>query len=448
MSEAKPSTLNSEKTGRYIHYIEIPLKLVACWEFFPNSTSERLLVINDIYLGIVLFVLTYIPTCLTVHLYTEWQDIMSSLGTIADSLPLLVSLIIVAYYAMYRQDLYDLMEFMERNFKYHSARGLTNMTMEESCKIAQRFARIYTACTMFSVTMYATMPVIVHLWTKEPIQSWMYMDITRSPFYEFVFLVSCLAQMFVGLAMGQFGVFFASNSILICGQLDLLCCSLRNARYTALLQHGVKHASLRVSHATIQDDEKHNYIYNVSEMKESVYHYDKKVSNLYAEAKTQFDIYSAEFDDATVNALRDCASLCQVINRYKEMFENFVSPLLALRVVQVTLYLCTLLYAATLKFDMITVEYLAAVALDIFVYCYYGNQIILQADRVSTAAYQSMWQTMGVRPRRVLLNILLANRRPVIVKAGRFLPMDLHTFVVIIKTSFSYYTLLVNVNEK
>lgn len=27
---------------------------------------------------------------------------------------------------------------------------------------------------------------------------------------------------------------------------------------------------------------------------------------------------------------------------------------------------------------MITVEYLAAVALDIFVYCYYGNQIILQ----------------------------------------------------------------------
>lgn len=30
------------------------------------------------------------------------------------------------------------------------------------------------------------------------------------------------------------------------------------------------------------------------------------------------------------------------------------------------------------KFDMVTVEYLAAVALDIFVYCYYGNQIIMQ----------------------------------------------------------------------
>ncbi|CAD0204579.1 unnamed protein product [Chrysodeixis includens] len=143
------------------------------------------------------------------------------------------------------------------------------------------------------------------------------------------------------------------------------------------------------------------------------------------------DIYSPEYDSATVQALNDCASLCQIVNRYKEKFEHFVSPLLALRVVQVTLYLCTLLYAATLKFDMITVEYLAAVALDIFVYCYYGNQIILQADRVSTAAYHSAWHTMGVRSRRVLLNILLANRRPVVVRAGRFLPMDLHTFVVV-----------------
>ncbi|XP_075983691.1 putative odorant receptor 85e [Anticarsia gemmatalis] len=441
------TTLNTERPEPYIDYIEKPLKIVACWDLFPKTEKESRNIINDTYLGIVLFVLTYIPVALTVHLYTEWEDIMSSLDKIADSLPLLVSLIIVAYYAMYREELYELVEYMDKNFKYHSARGLTNMTMFESCKTARKFGRIYTACTMFSVTMYATMPVIVHFWTNEPLQSWIFMDITRSPFYEIVFLVSCLAQLYVGLAMGQFGVFFASNSILICGQLDLLCCSLRNARYTALLQKGVKHSALVAAHADILHDEKHNYIYNVAEMKDSVYHYDEKTTHP-ADIKTQYDIYSSEYDMATSSALRDCASLCQVVTRYKDMFERFVSPLLVLRVVQVTLYLCTLLYAATLKFEMITVEYLAAVALDIFVYCYYGNQIILQADRVSTAAYQSAWHTMGVRPRRVLLNILLANKRPVAVRAGRFLRMDLHTFVVIIKTSFSYYTLLVNVNEK
>lgn len=156
------TTLNSEKPEHYIHYIEKPLKLVACWDLFPNSANEKRKVFNDIYLGIVLFVLTHIPMVLTVHLYTEWQDIMSSLGTIADALPLLVSLVIVAYYAIHRRDLYELLNYLDKNFKYHSARGLTNMTMQQSCMTARRFGRIYTACTMFSVTMYATLPVIVH----------------------------------------------------------------------------------------------------------------------------------------------------------------------------------------------------------------------------------------------------------------------------------------------
>lgn len=156
------TTLNDEKSERYLQYIVTPLKIVACWDLFPKTKDERRSLINYVYLGIVLFVLTHIPMVLTVHLYTEWQDIMSSLGTIADSLPLIVSLIIVAYHAMYRNHLYELMEFMDKHFKYHSARGLTNMTMARSCQTARKFGRIYTACTMFSVTMYATMPVFIH----------------------------------------------------------------------------------------------------------------------------------------------------------------------------------------------------------------------------------------------------------------------------------------------
>ncbi|KAI5633630.1 7tm odorant receptor domain-containing protein [Phthorimaea operculella] len=217
--------------------------------------------------------------------------------------------------------------------------------------------------------------------------------------------------------------------------------------WVALLQRGVSHTAIAKAHSDIVSDERHNYIYSSAELKQSDYHYDGLLRDDFNGNITEFDIYSPAYDEATCAALQECARVCQAAAEYKQRFELFVSPLLALRVVQVTLYLCMLLYAATLKFEMITVEYLAAVALDIFVYCYFGNQIILQASRVSTAAYQSAWPSMGAKPRRMLLNILLANKRPVVVRAGRFLPMDLHTFVVIIKTSFSYYTLLVNVNE-
>nr|AJF23824.1 olfactory receptor OR71 [Planotortrix octo] len=431
----------------YTHFIIISLQIVGCWDWFPNPDKQYKIIINNIYLALVLFVLINFPTTLIVNLYTEWDNVMGSLEMLADGLPLLVAVAVVIYFALYKKELYELVEFMNGNFKFHSARGLTNMTMEHSYKSAKNFGFVYTACTLFSVTMYVMLPMIVHLWTKQPLQNWMYTDIVQTPFIVMAFLYQCLAQAFVGLAVGQLGVFFAANAILLCGQLDLLCCSLRNARYTGLLQTGVQHKVLLQEYAGIVDDERHNYIYSETEAKDSEYHYDAKVTSYFVDRRSEFDIYSAEFDAATAEALRECARVCQVVATYKDLFEDFVSPLLVLRVVQVTLYLCTLLYAASVKFELTTVEYLAAVALDIFVYCYFGNQIILQASRVSTAAYQCAWPAMGVRPRRLLLNILLANKRPVAVRAGRFLPMDLHTFVVIIKTSFSYYTLLDKINN-
>jgi hypothetical protein len=58
-----------------------------------------------------------------------------------------------------------------------------------------------------------------------------------------------------------------------------------------------------------------------------------------------------------------------------------------------------------------------------------GN--MLQAERISTAAYSSAWASMGARPRRVLLHVLLAHRRLATVRAGHFLPIHLHTFLVV-----------------
>lgn len=156
------TTLNTERTGRYVDYLEAPLKMVACWDLFRNKEKNTYNIINKGYLGFVLIVLSYVTFVLAEYLYSKWEDMMSSLDNISDSLPLLVSLVIVSYYALYRKELYALLEYMEKNFKYNSAQGLTNMSMFMSCKAAKRFWRIYTACTMFSVTMYSTMPVIVH----------------------------------------------------------------------------------------------------------------------------------------------------------------------------------------------------------------------------------------------------------------------------------------------
>ncbi|XP_063541198.1 uncharacterized protein LOC134750042 [Cydia strobilella] len=392
-----------DQISDYTHFMQLPLKFVGCWEWFPNTDSEFKIILNNIYLALVIFVLLNYSITLIVNLCTEWVDIMVSLDKLGDGLLLTTSLSVVIYFALYKEKLYDLVEFMNENFKFHSARGLTNMTMEGSYTSAKKFAYAYTACTLFSVTMYVAMPMGFHLWTHQPLQNWAYMDAERSPYVLIACLRQCLAQAFVGLALGQLGVFFASNSILLCGQLDLLCCSVRNARYTGLLQSGVRHKALSRNsgaYAGIVDDERHNYIYSKADLEDSAYHYDKKVTAHFLDRRNEFDIYDSEFDAATEDALRECARVGQVVAMYKDKFEAFLSPLLALR-----------------------------------------------ASRVSTAAYQSAWPAMSVPLRRLVLHLLLANKRPLIVRAGRYLPLDLRTFLIIIKTSFSYYTLLDKIND-
>lgn len=161
-SAAQESTLNDIKVTNYTHFMKLPLQCVGCWEWYQKAEVELQIFLNNIYLGFILFSLANLLLSLIVHLYSEWTDIMASLDIMADGLPLVASVFIVSYFAIYKKELYELVEFMDSNFKWNSARGLTNMTMAKGYKTAKNFGYFYTACTLFSVAMYVLLPVMVH----------------------------------------------------------------------------------------------------------------------------------------------------------------------------------------------------------------------------------------------------------------------------------------------
>jgi hypothetical protein len=155
------SSLETEAISNYLHFLEMPLKIVGCWDWFMSPTKEYQIILNSVYYSLVLFVLINVPVSLYIHLRTEWEDAMTSLAKMADSMPFIVSIVIVIYFGFYRDELYDLVAYMKVNFKYRSANGLTNMTMLKSYKTAKSFGYFYTGCTLFSVTMYV-IPEIVN----------------------------------------------------------------------------------------------------------------------------------------------------------------------------------------------------------------------------------------------------------------------------------------------
>lgn len=159
---AQESTLKDIKVSNYTHFMKLPLQCIGCWEWYQKAQVESQVFVNNMYLGFILFILSNVLLSLIVHLYSEWTDIMASLDIMADGLPLVASGFIVAYFAIYKTELYELVEFMDSNFKWHSARGLTNMTMARAYTTAKNFGYFYTACTLFSVAMYVLLPVMVH----------------------------------------------------------------------------------------------------------------------------------------------------------------------------------------------------------------------------------------------------------------------------------------------
>lgn len=97
------------------------------------------------------------------------------------------------------------------------------------------------------------------------------------------------------------------------------------------------------------------------------------------------------------------------------------------------------------------ITYSFLVISQIFINCYNGNEIKIVSEEILTAVYTSKWNELGSNSYKIKKNILLIMRRslnPSIVAIGKFIVLDLPTFVVLAKASYTYFTFLAQVNEK
>ncbi|XP_077290345.1 odorant receptor 4-like [Arctopsyche grandis] len=82
---------------------------------------------------------------------------------------------------------------------------------------------------------------------------------------------------------------------------------------------------------------------------------------------------------------------------------------------------------------------------ELTVYCYFGNEIILQSNFLSQSIYLSDWYLMD---KTMLLNMsimMVRVNKPIILKAGRFVPLSINTLLMVLKAAYSYYTFLRNI---
>ncbi|XP_036329785.1 odorant receptor 94a-like [Rhagoletis pomonella] len=92
-------------------------------------------------------------------------------------------------------------------------------------------------------------------------------------------------------------------------------------------------------------------------------------------------------------------------------------------------------------------EAVLIMVLQIFIPCFYGNEIITYSSDLNNAIYSSNWTQCSPRIRKYLVIYMEMLQRPVRVRAGNFFDISLVVFSKTMNNTYSLVALLLNMNK-
>nr|WCC57676.1 odorant receptor 26 [Papilio xuthus] len=144
--------------------------------------------------------------------------------------------------------------------------------------------------------------------------------------------------------------------------------------------------------------------------------------------------------------MKELHSIHDLLMKNAKLFNSLLSPVMFLYVIMCSSVLCfsafQLTSATNTTQKVLMAEYLIFGIMQLFLFCWHSNDVIVKSGNVMLGPYESEWWTAGPRQRKNV--ILLAGQlsRVHTFTAGPFTNLTLSTFLTILKGAYSYYTLL------
>ncbi|KAJ3636033.1 hypothetical protein MTP99_008882 [Tenebrio molitor] len=90
--------------------------------------------------------------------------------------------------------------------------------------------------------------------------------------------------------------------------------------------------------------------------------------------------------------------------------------------------------------------YLVGMTAEIFLYCWFGNEVEFRSNKISHAVYESDWTEQPQSVQKTLLIFCLRCSKPIKITAINLFTLSLQTFISILRSAYSYFAVLSNVN--
>ncbi|KAJ8735945.1 hypothetical protein PYW07_007565 [Mythimna separata] len=263
---------------------------------------------------------------------------------------------------------------------------------------ASRFVRAYSSCAVVTCTLWITFPVMYRLQGQVvEFPFWIHADCNGPKMFTLVLAYSYYVTTLVGIANTTMDAFMATVLNQCKTQLKILrmnfeCLPQRAAEITKTSPEQSYDATLKQL------------------FKECLVHYEKITENS-ADAARYF-----RYGD-----------LDSVRHRWLDPLYGCLQD--------------SQLNVLSIEFASMTL-FISCILTELFLYCYYGNEVTDESERVTQSLYSMEWRRAELSFRRSLVLVMERAKRPLRPAAGLVIPLSLDTFVKIIKSSYTFYAVL------
>ncbi|XP_077264584.1 putative odorant receptor 85d isoform X2 [Temnothorax americanus] len=147
------------------------------------------------------------------------------------------------------------------------------------------------------------------------------------------------------------------------------------------------------------------------------------------------------------NVLRDCVHHHYDIYRFAFIVNKRFRLTIAMQFITTTSVVCFCFYqlsiATTKARHIEIISYVSCTLIEIFCYSWYGNELKTKSQQMSDNIYEMEWLTLDKNKIKSLMIIMRRTIVPIQITCAYIVPMNLNTFMGILKTSYSFYNLLI-----
>ncbi|XP_044766729.1 odorant receptor 4-like [Coccinella septempunctata] len=134
--------------------------------------------------------------------------------------------------------------------------------------------------------------------------------------------------------------------------------------------------------------------------------------------------------------------------RLNRMFNYYTFIQMALCI----LLFCTAMYRLSIvEFDNLDflpiLAFIGTISIQLFLYCWFGNEVNHKSSKLHWAAYQSDWVGSPMSFQKKLCVFMRKTKEPIQIYALSFFPLNTVTFTSVMRSSWSFFLLLHQINE-